>query len=313
MTSRNLIFLLSLPRSGSTWVQRNIMKRKNVKTLPETWLFLSLASAFKPSSMLTEYNALLQNKAFLELEQRAVDKKIILNQVLKSVAEEICEQLNLEKKEFFLEKTPRNLLILDDLIEAFPSATFINLFRDPADIMISMAQTWGGGYTTLFRYEVDFKVGLPAMLKNASHPNAINIYYEDLLINDDRLNNVLDFLGNPNNLRSADDIYEATKSSFIGDQKYKKKNINLNKSTWYTKYRMKKMLREIPETFWINTKYDKLNSYQKIKDCKPYFRPVRDVISIIVELLYRANLHGIIFLFHKDRVRNLGKFRFTLE
>lgn len=313
MSSRNIIFLLSLPRSGSTWVQRIITKRKNVRTLPETWLFLSLVFAFKPSSMLTEYNALFQSKAFLELERRSINKNRIMQQVLNSALKEIFEQINLGENEYFLEKTPRNLLILDELKEAFPDATYINLFRDPADILLSMGKTWGGGYTTLFRYEIDFQIGLQALISNSRQTNSIDIYYEDITKTGDQLEMALSFLGVADNIRNDYEIHEATNSEFIGDQKYKSSKMVENRISWYTKHRMKHMLRNIPETFWATTKYKKEESYGKINSCKSHFRPLCDATSIIVLFLYKIRFYGLIFHFHKDRITSLGKFKFTLE
>ena len=49
MLDRNLIFIVSQPRSGSTLLQNLLSNNTQVNTASEPWILLRLAPFFKPS------------------------------------------------------------------------------------------------------------------------------------------------------------------------------------------------------------------------------------------------------------------------
>lgn len=94
-------------------------------------------------------------------------------------------------KQIFIDKTPRYHLILDFLIDTFPDAKFIVLFRDPFDIAASYRSTWQVDLPALLRAETDdplafdLTVGLDRLHRFAeTNANRVHtVRYEDLVSN----------------------------------------------------------------------------------------------------------------------------------
>ena len=58
------IFLFSLPRAGSTLLQRVLMSHKDVASVAEPWLMLPFSYAYKREGILTEYAHSVSYAAF---------------------------------------------------------------------------------------------------------------------------------------------------------------------------------------------------------------------------------------------------------
>jgi hypothetical protein len=99
---------------------------------------------------------------------------------------------------YFLDKTPRYHLIVDDLMEAFPEAKFIFLWRNPLAIAASMIQTWGNGKWNLYMFWIDLYRGLDALVSafNRSGTRSIGVRYEDLAADPNReITKIMAYLG----------------------------------------------------------------------------------------------------------------------
>ncbi len=56
---------------------------------------------------------------------------------------------------WFLDKTPRYHLVVDEIMALFPDARFVFLWRNPLAVAASMIDSFGRGHWNLDRYEVD--------------------------------------------------------------------------------------------------------------------------------------------------------------
>jgi hypothetical protein len=86
-------------------------------------------------------------------------------------------------KPIFLDKDPRYYLIQDFLVELFPDAKFIFLFRNPLDVMCSMMSTWLKDLLILHAYHIDLYEGVRSMSRGSSvyADRSINVHYEQLV------------------------------------------------------------------------------------------------------------------------------------
>lgn len=76
------------------------------------------------------------------------------------------------------EKTPRNVRVADKILEYWPDAFFINIIRDPRDVLTSRHQDNPDGYwVSLNRWVQDVNMGL----KLQDHPRVYTMRYEDLV------------------------------------------------------------------------------------------------------------------------------------
>ena len=230
MTSdHNLLFVFSLPRSGSTLLQRSLAAQAGFFTAPETWILVKLMGGLSGISEYSEYGGVWANKGASEFynDERLGNRKT-LSILGESYLAMLRETFPEHAGKYFIEKTPRNSLIVDSIIEAFPNAKFIFLWRHPAAIIHSMNKTWSRGHWH-FRSEIDLELGWHRLIKakKALGERAISINYEELTENYEKtLSSCLEYLGLP-----ASGIHqpladvpgsESTMGDKLGLQKYGK-------------------------------------------------------------------------------------------
>jgi len=79
---------------------------------------------------------------------------------------------------YFLDKTPRYHLIVDDIMRLFPESKFLFLWRNPLAVVASNMDTWADGRWNLYRYKVDLFNGLENLVeayqKHSSRACAMN-------------------------------------------------------------------------------------------------------------------------------------------
>lgn len=156
-TGKNLIFLISQPRSGSTLLQRVLAGHPEIHTTAEPWLMLPLIYTFRSSGIQTEYDHTLAQSAVVDfLKSLKYGDQAYKNAISAAAAllyQQACKEAG---KSIFLDKTPRYYLILEDLHQLFPEAKFILLFRHPLAVLNSILETHvKGNWILLHRYRND--------------------------------------------------------------------------------------------------------------------------------------------------------------
>src|SRR5262249_18486647 len=98
---------------------------------------------------------------------------------------------------YFLDKTPRYHLVIDEIMELFPDGKFIFLWRQPLAVAASIVEGFGGGRWNLEKYAIDLEDGLDNMAAalRPNDPRSIMLRYEDLVVDPDaELRRVFEFL-----------------------------------------------------------------------------------------------------------------------
>jgi len=180
------VFVLSLPRSGSTLLQKMLAVSPQVATVAEPWICLPLAAMLEPHAIVAEYwhenCAQALEDLFQELPggrgeyaRRAAD---FVRGIYGSVAGDSGATV-------FVDKTPRYYLIVPFLAEAFPDARFVFLFRNPLEVLASILKAWHkdrigpllkGNYVDLVRGP-----GLLAEAQRMLGDRALSIHYSRLV------------------------------------------------------------------------------------------------------------------------------------
>jgi len=200
MESLKPIFLLSLPRSGSTLFQRLLATDSKIATTSEPWILLPLVYARRPQGTHTEYSHWRSIIAHEDFARSLPEGEKTYREELAAYVMQLYRKCATPGSRYFLDKTPRYTLIAHELIELFPDAKFIILWRNPLAIAASMMQTWAGGRWNLDDYRVDFYDGLSSLLQlTLNHTPCIHqVRYEDLLgDSNNQLAQVFDFLELP--------------------------------------------------------------------------------------------------------------------
>lgn len=180
----NLVFLLSLPRSGSTILSLVLAGHSKVSCPPEPWFLLKLSALGSDGSASSRFDdnlATIGSASFLR------GGTIIASSRAFAIAA-YNEKLNDERKQIFVDKTPRYYHILAFLDELFPKAKKIWLKRNPLDVAASYKRQWGVGIDMITGRSpnfasYDFSLGLFELESYFSRPSAYKcqISYEALV------------------------------------------------------------------------------------------------------------------------------------
>lgn len=182
MTQRPL-FLLSLPRSGSTLVQRVLAVHDEISTVPETWLLLPQVYAMRERGAFAEYGHTPASRAIREFAERLPGGRADYDEDLRRFVLALYARASGGKGMYFLDKTPRYHFVADDLFRIFPDAKVVFLWRNPLAIVASITETWGRGRWNVGRWRSDLYDGVANLVAayetNAARAHAVR--YEDLV------------------------------------------------------------------------------------------------------------------------------------
>lgn len=179
------LFIFSLPRSGSTLLQRVLAGHPQVSTAPEPWLLLPLA-AMSGADDLRVYANYSQKTAQLAIDDfvaRLPGGRDALKLAVRRMVQDLYDQVPSHGARYFLDKTPRYFLIIDYVLEVFPEASGIVLLRHPLDTLASAITTWGGDRLWLHHALVDLYRG-PSCIQRAIARHGkrlLIVHYEDLV------------------------------------------------------------------------------------------------------------------------------------
>lgn len=194
------VFLLSLPRSGSTLLQRLLTYHPQIDSQPEPWLLMPFFLAIKGDLSASLVN---HKSTSLAINELLKNNNICKREYVEWAYESICTFYNkISTANIFLDKTPRYSFFADLLVESLNGKTeFIVLWRDPLDTISSLITTWSknpDGDWNLKLFENDFKVALPKLcgLLEKGYANCMFINYEDLVHDETREKIILKILSN---------------------------------------------------------------------------------------------------------------------
>jgi Sulfotransferase family len=139
------IFLLSLPRSGSTLVQRVLSTYPEVATTSEPWVMLPFLTPLEPSMPLAGGWQGTVNDAFRDFLAELPHAEEDYLERLRPFAEQLYAEAAGGPARYFLDKTPPYHWIVDQLFRVFPDAKFIFLWRNPLSVVASVVETFCDG------------------------------------------------------------------------------------------------------------------------------------------------------------------------
>jgi hypothetical protein len=192
-----LLFLLSLPRSGSTLLQRLLMGHADISSCGEPWLALPISMMDNQSATFSTYGHFslvgAVNNIFENLDGGRDEFMRQGGQFIQNVYEKLNDQGSL----YFLDKTPRYYKIIDDLRVMFPDAKFIFLTREPVAVFGSILNYIEGDMHRLPTWQQDIVEGIPCLSAaiEASPDKSLHVNYESLVMHPEReLKRILSYL-----------------------------------------------------------------------------------------------------------------------
>ena len=278
----NIIFLISMPRSGSTIVQKLLETDSTLISCSEPWFLLPLLSIGNENISRARYNQRLFSMAVSDAE-----KELGIDGLFSRSINEACHKIykNILKKysnkKSFLDKTPRYVHVLPGLMNVFPRSTFIFLKRNPVDLLASYLTTWcNGSFDTFFNkddFRFDFEHGLPLYAsalatQKVAHPSLTfsAIKYEDL---DVRLPEISDSLKSLNINIDLTKLNQIRTHRPFGDPKRAQKSTSVKVTTegWRSLSRkdiakMANYLKDLDDKCFAGFGYDKEESLRPLQD-----------------------------------------------
>jgi len=240
------VFVVGHPRSGTTFLQLLISAHSNFSSGPETHLFQYILN---PPVSDWKCSKLNLNDLDIIFKRFAGKPSILFNDEFKKYLKE--KALNGETSPaFFLhnimsyfakingdteakrwvEKTPKHLLYVPEILSMFPKAKVIILIRDPRGV-VSSPKKFNSYKDKLLRQEFIIRkiarwnrfVELGTKFQNC-HNNIKSIYYEDIIKNpDETLKEIMNFIDEKNEinqLKTFSQDYEKVVKEFENKHKY---------------------------------------------------------------------------------------------
>lgn len=273
------VFIISLPRSGSTMLQRIISSHSAVDTFAEPWLLLPLIYG------------LLKDKGIRTIYGQKASKKFV-GQIL---ASDGCDKLYLKiknaasalypdfKSKYFVDKTPRYYLIAPEIKKIFPDSKVILLYRNPVHVFCSIVETshfCNGRFRNLDRYLVDLKLGIRSIAQAKNIPGSLVVNYENLVANTKaeikRVCDYLDIEFEEEMLTNwKDRTFEGKAGDKDGVKKYNKvseSSLTLWKSSLKNRFRkfiLQHYVKQIPDEHFNSLGYCKKSILRELKEVSP--------------------------------------------
>jgi sulfotransferase family protein len=216
------LFIFSLPRSGSTLLQRILANHEEIATAPEPSVLLPLLYALKPNGSTADYDhatASVALREFLWLTQPSGP-----DTYLHAVADLTTKLYEAGARDttYFVDKTPRYHLVVDEIRELFPEARAVFLWRNPLAIAASMLTTFHRGRWRLERSEFDLFDGLARLISAFPRysERAKALRYEDLVLRPhEAIEDLVTWLGLPYDERLVDQFGEVALPGIMGDRR----------------------------------------------------------------------------------------------
>jgi hypothetical protein len=156
------VFVFSVPRSGSTLVQRVIGAHKGVATVAEPWLLLPQLYAFRAQGVKSEYVHPLMVEALGEFCSQLPNGAEDYRQALRDFVLRLYAQAAGPGATHFLDKTPPYCLIAEEIMQLFPEGRFVFLWRNPLSVVASTIETFEPWHPTMARSGLF--IGLPRLI-----------------------------------------------------------------------------------------------------------------------------------------------------
>jgi SAM-dependent methyltransferase len=136
-----LIFIISLPRSGSTLLQHILAGHSQVAATAEPWVLFPAACALKSGALTADYNASIGRIALSEfLAQLQGGEERYYAAVRRMALHLYNAYMSESGKERFLDKTSRYYQVLPELFRIFPEASYVFLIRNPLATLASFLE-----------------------------------------------------------------------------------------------------------------------------------------------------------------------------
>jgi len=179
-TYKKPVFVVGMPRSGTTLIQGILCNTGEYFPMPETHFFVRAAYGIPDENLSKKdrkhIRQKLLNKSRIKLDRRFPEHL----KTKKDIFEHVIDQFNLEGTRTFLEKTPRHIFFYSKILEYYPDARFICIIREPKNVVSSQLTNSPKKNKSVIRLSLLYNKIAAAIAKVRNNENVFLIRYEDL-------------------------------------------------------------------------------------------------------------------------------------
>ncbi len=227
-----LIFVFSLPRSGSTLLQRILASHPSVATHAEPWILLPLLNVAREGEVFADYNHRTAVTAISEFVDGTPEGAGAMDEVIRELADRLYSAHCRAGERFFLDKTPRYAAYAPDIMRIFAEARAVVLWRNPIHVIDSICRTFWGGRWHMSAHEVDLFDGVRGLTRVSQEhrDRVLPVRYEDLV---DRPETVIGAISHHLgiDLELPDDVGARTFGGSLGDPGRRRTSRTLERRT----------------------------------------------------------------------------------
>lgn len=324
------IFVTGNSRSGTKMMGRILHNHQLVHSFPEMHFFEQLWSSRDKGKILSDDEALKLASLLLNIsregyfakrhpEDFASDARPIIEAVSADArtGTEVFSRVLLAEskkngKEIPCDQTPQNVFYIREILEVFPDACFLNMVRDPRDVLLSQKRKWkrrflGGAHATWFEtiraWTNYHPITISKLWNSAIHAReavkdkrVMSVKFEELLKEPDRIiEGICYFLRIP---FSAEMKQVPQVGSSSGLDKADTKGINANRAQSWGKGGLNKT--EIWFCQRTCRSYMQRLGYEELK-------VTPNPLSVVFYYLIFPFKLGLAFLLNLHRMKNIGE------
>lgn len=250
------VFLFSLPRSGSTLLQKILSTHVDISTKSELWFLLPHIEALQSKYTFSQYSNLSLKNATNALLEQLPGGEDDYYQALRALSDSLYGRLTKNNEKYLLDKTPRYYLIIKEIVKIYPDAKFIFLFRNPLAIAASVVESFNRGQLGDYRHRIDLYLGPKMLADGYGHIKDCSfvVHYENLVREPlSTLKDLCEYLGIPfhtDMLTKFTDVPVGKLGDQFGSKKYtalESSRIENWRRVFSTSYRKKFLLNYLRE------------------------------------------------------------------
>lgn len=179
-TYRQPVFIVGVPRSGTTLLQGILCNSGMYFPMPETHFFSRVTHGLPEDNFSTEDRKKL-HRVLAKKSRIKVDEELLheLNSK-KEVFEYIIGTFNSDGKNTFLEKTPRHVFFYSEIMQYYQDAKFICMVREPKNSVSSLLTMSARREKSAIRISIFYNKLAKAILNIMNNSNVLVVRYEDL-------------------------------------------------------------------------------------------------------------------------------------
>lgn len=216
------VFILSLPRSGSTLLQRILATHPAVATASEPWILLPFLYTLRNRGVYAEYNHQKTRQAIEDFSAGLPHGEEDYRAAIGDLALRLYRARAGGSARFFVDKTPRYSAIAPEIVRMFGDARFIFLWRNPLSVIASLIETWGKGRWNVYEFEFELFDGLEGLItaRRLAGDRAVSLRFSELVAESPKaLERVFAYLGLSIHEARIQEQQDVPLEGRMGDQK----------------------------------------------------------------------------------------------